>query len=262
MTERPGRYSEQAATYDRTRGASPTVVRTMTRFLGPAEGRRLLDIAAGTGNYSKAMQDRGFDVSASDVEPAMLERSVPKLGPGKQVVADATRLPFQDGTFDCATLVLGLHHIRPPQAALAQARRILRGGPLVVVGFAAEQVENLFIRDYFPGSELIPPENPPAGVLDRWAREEGFSRVESETFVYLDTADASLAALHTDPLKLAGPAYLRNTSFFQRLPPDLQQEGLRRLAEDLRSGVLEQRIKASFARAAEVGHGTVYAAWP
>jgi 8-oxo-dGTP diphosphatase len=260
---RPGHYREQAATYDRTRSASPTVVRTMSKFLGPAGGRRLLDIAAGTGNYSKAMQDRGFAVSATDVEPEMLKRSTPKIGHGKQVVADATRLPFRDDSFDCATLVLGLHHIRPPQAALAQARRVVRGGPLVVVGFSAEQVENLFIQDYFPRSEaLIPPENPPAGTLERWAREAGFSGVESETYVYLDTADATLAALHTDPLKLAGPAYLRNTSFFHRLPRDVQREGLRRLAEDLRSGVLQQRVKESFARAVEIGHGTIYACRP
>jgi ubiquinone/menaquinone biosynthesis C-methylase UbiE len=260
---RPGNYRDQAATYDRTRGASPVVVRTMAKFLGPGDGRTLLDIAAGTGNYSQAMQARGFDVYLVDVEPAMLELSVPKVGPGRQVLADAVALPFRDAAFECATVVLGLHHIRPPQAGLAEARRVLRGGPLVVVGFTAEQVENLFVRDYFPGAdELIPPENPAAGVLEAWAREAGFSRVESATFYYLDTADGTLPALHTDPLKLAGPAYLRNTSFFRRLPPDLQREGQARLAEDLRSGRLEVRVRESLTRAAEMGHGTVYACWP
>jgi ubiquinone/menaquinone biosynthesis C-methylase UbiE/8-oxo-dGTP pyrophosphatase MutT (NUDIX family) len=260
---RPSNYAQQAATYDRTRSASPAVVRTMSTFLDPAEGRRLVDIAAGTGNYSKAMQSRGFDVIATDVEPAMLERSVQKIGAGRQVVADATELPFRDATFDCATLVLGLHHIRPPQAALAEARRVVRGGPLVVVGFAAEQVENLFVWDYFPGSrDIVPPENPPAEVFEQWAREAGFSPVEAKTFFYLDTADASLAALHTDPLKLAGPAYLRNTSFFRRLPPDAQKAGLAGLAQALRSGELGRRVKKSVARAAEIGHGTVYACWP
>src|SRR5207244_37020 len=42
---RPGNYALQAETYDRTRGASPTVVRLMSKHLGPSEGRRLLDIA-------------------------------------------------------------------------------------------------------------------------------------------------------------------------------------------------------------------------
>ena len=235
----------------------------MARHLGPPDGRRLLDVGAGTGNYAQVMRARGFDAIAVDVEPEMLARSVPKLGPGRQVVGDSTALPFRDESFDCATIVIALHLMRPPQRALAEARRVIRGGPLIVVGFTAEQVERLFVREYFPDSDRwVPRENPPHAMYERWAREAGFSRVESETFVYLDTADASLPALHTDPYKLAGPAYLRNTSFFQRLPEDVRREGLAKLAQALRSGELERRAKEWFRDSVPTGHGTVFAFWP
>jgi ubiquinone/menaquinone biosynthesis C-methylase UbiE len=260
---RPGNYAVQAETYDRTRGASPTVVRLMSKHLGRPEGRRLLDIAGGTGNYAQVLKARGFDAFIVDVEPAMLARSVGKVGSGRQAVGDGTALPFGDARFDCATIVTALHLMRPPGRALAEAHRILRTGPLVVVAFTAEQIASLFVWEYFPGSEqLVPPENPPREALEQWARDAGFTRIESEKYVYLDTADGNLVALHTDPLKLAGPAYLRNTSFFQRLPPDLQREGLARLAEDLRSGELDRRVKAWFRESIDAGHGRVFALWP
>jgi len=259
---RPGNYAEQARTYDLTRGASTTVARTIARFLGPPEGQRLLDIAGGTGNYARVMQARGFDAYVTDVAPAMLARSVPKIGPGRQVVADAVALPFGDATFDRAIIVTAIHLIRPPMRALEEARRVLRDGPLVVAAFTRENVRPLFIRDYFPTGHIPFDENPPREELLAWMREAGFGRVEWERFVYLDSADGSLVSLHTDPNRLAGPAYLRNTSFFQRLPEDQRAQGLARLAEDLRSGLLEEKVRRAFEESVREGHGTVFACWP
>jgi SAM-dependent methyltransferase len=259
---RPGNYAEQARTYDLTRGASPTVVRLVSKFLGPAVGRRLLDIAGGTGNYAQAWQARGFEVTIVDAEPAMLERSVPKVGGGRQVIADALTLPFPDGSFDCATIMTALHLMADQGRALREARRILRGGPLAILGFTQENLGTLFVLDYFPVAKEWPPENPGRDEMVKSLYEAGFGRVEWETFVYLDSVDGTLPALHSDPLRLAGPAYLRNTSFFQRLPDDARREGLARLAEDLRSGVLERRVREAFGKAVEEGHGTVFAAWP
>lgn len=259
---RPGNYEAQARTYDRTRGASPTVVRILAKYLGSPDGHRLLDVAGGTGNYAQVMQARGFDVFVTDIERAMLAGSVRKLGPGRQVVADATALPFRDQAFDCAMIVTAIHLIKPAVKALAEARRLIRDGPLVVSTATEENVRHLFIRDYFPTAHIPFDENPPRAQLENWVRQAGFSRVEWETFVYLDSADATLVALHTDPLRLAGPAYLRNTSFFQRLPEPAQREGLAKLAGDLRSGVLEEKVKVAFQESVKDGHGTVFACWP
>ena len=70
-------YPLQAATYDATRSASATVTRLLLRFLGPAEGRTLLDVASGTGNYAEAVARAGFRPLIVDLTPAMLARSAP-----------------------------------------------------------------------------------------------------------------------------------------------------------------------------------------
>jgi SAM-dependent methyltransferase len=255
-------YQAQARTYDLTRSASPTVARLLSKYLGPGEGRLLLDVAGGTGNYAQAMRARGFEVLIVDRSPEMLARSVPKVGAARQVVADAAVLPFRDAVADRVMLVSALHQMPEPVRLFEEARRVVRDGPYVVTGFTLENMRHAFVIEYFPGSEADTALHSPREEIERRLRAAGFSRVESEAFVYLDTADGTLPALHTDALRLAGPAYLRNTSFFHRLPERVRREGLARLAEDLRSGALEEKVKASFQEAIRSGHGTVFAAWP
>jgi ubiquinone/menaquinone biosynthesis C-methylase UbiE len=260
--ERPGRYAAQARTYDLTRSASPTVVRLVTKHLGPANGRRLLDIAAGTANYTRVMQARGFDVLVLDAEFEMVSRSVGKIGRGRQIVADAMALPLRDRAVDCAMLVAAIHLMSDPDRAMSEARRVIRDGPFVLQAFTEENMAPIFVLEYFSGSERLNDFHPPTGEFIRRLGAAGFSRVEHEKFVYLDTADGTLPALLTDALRLAGPAYLRNNSWFNRIPEDVRRAGLARLAEDLRSGVLEEKVKASFQEAVVTGHGMVFAAWP
>ncbi|MBA3552934.1 MAG: methyltransferase domain-containing protein, partial [Actinobacteria bacterium] len=236
--------------------------RLLARFFGPPDHRVLLDIAGGTGNYGQAMRARGFRVFVLDAEPAMLALSVRKVGAGRQVVGDVLALPIADASVDCAMVVAALHLVGGRLRAMREARRVIRDGPFVLQDFTKENLGSSFVYEYFPGSRPPEQEHPPEDDLLRDLREAGFSRVERERFIYLDTADANLQALHTDALRLAGSAYLRNTSFFQRLPEDVRVAGLARLAGDLRSGHLEERVRASFEEAVRTGHGTVFAAWP
>jgi SAM-dependent methyltransferase len=47
--------------------------------------------------------------------------------------ADATALPFPDGSFNAVALLYVLYHLPDPALALAEARRVLRSGGLVAV---------------------------------------------------------------------------------------------------------------------------------
>jgi demethylmenaquinone methyltransferase/2-methoxy-6-polyprenyl-1,4-benzoquinol methylase len=258
---RPGNYAQQAQTYDYTRGASPTVVRAVAKHLGPAEGRPLLDIAGGTGNYAQVFSARGFPVVVVDASPEMLAHAARKLGPGRCVAGDAMALPIRDRAMDCAIMVNAFHLIEEPRRALREARRVIRAGPLVLTAFTEENLAALFVYEYFGLSAPLTP-RPSAAETEAMLKEAGFSTVRSETYVYTDTVDGSLNALHTNALHLAGPAYLRNTSFWYGLDEETRTRGLRALADDLRSGRLAERVKAGFELALDHGHGTVFAAWP
>jgi SAM-dependent methyltransferase len=255
-------YPEQAATYDATRSASPTVVSKLLGFLGDPAGRTLLDVAGGTGNYSEALASHGFRPVVVDREPEMLARSIPKIGRCRQLVGDALRLPVHEGGVDAAMVVSALHQFPDQRGALVEARRVIRGGPFLLQAFTAESQIPTFGFEYFPGSDPPPGLHLSDDELVTALRDAGFGRVEARRFVYRDTADATFHALHVDPEALADAERLRNTSFFQRLPDASRRAGLIALRRDLESGRLADRVLEGLRLAAVHGHGTVFAAWP
>ncbi len=221
-------YSRQAETYDRTRAASPSVLRPLREALAGAPGRRLADIGGGTGNYAQALAREGW-------EPVVLDRSAGMLGhaaaKGLQTMeADATSLPLADASFDAAMLVSMLHHVEEPRAALAEAARILRpGGRLAVMAYTCEDIEDLWLSDFFPSTRAWMSASHPAEG-DLLALLPGAWRLP---VVFEDLVDASLAALAAHPEKLLDENWRRQTSYFERLARDHPRElrdGLSRLA--------------------------------
>ncbi len=259
---RPGNYAEQARTYDDTRRASPTILAALREALGPPAGRRLLDLAGGTGNYAAPLASDGFRVVVADAEPAMLARAATKLPSGSCVAADGAALPFRDRSFDSATVVSAFHLFGGHDAkvrALRQVRRVLRGGPLVMQVFTRENLVPLFTHEYFDHPihrEVRETEAEHVAMLE----EAGFAGVTARRLAYEGMEDGSLSALQTDAALIADERNLRNTSYWQRMDEPSRWAGLERLRRDLASGDLERRVQQGRELAGTWGHVTVLAA--
>jgi ubiquinone/menaquinone biosynthesis C-methylase UbiE len=232
-------YSRQARTYDETRAASPSVLGPLRQALAGAPGPRLADIGGGTGNYARALRDDGWDPVVVDREPAMLAQAAAK---GLETIeGDAQRLPLADGSVDAAMLVSMLHHVEDQNAALTEARRILRpGGRLVLMVFTREDVGDLWLSDYFPSTRAWMDESHPT-LAEYEAMLPGARRLE---IVYRDLEDGSLGALAGHPEKVLDPRWHRQTSYFERVErdhPDELRVGLARLEADLAAGRAPRR---------------------
>ncbi len=95
------------------------------------------DFGCGTGNLAAALAPHVRRVVAVDESPEMLAAAGERLASFANVeVLEGTleKLPVVDGALDAAAIVLVLHHLEDPAAALSGAVRTLRaGGHLLVV---------------------------------------------------------------------------------------------------------------------------------
>lgn len=97
-------------------------------------GHRVLDACCGTGDLAIAAEREGGIVTGLDFSPRMLERARRKSDTVEWVEGDLLALPFEDGSFDAATVGFGVRNVADLEAGLAELRRVLRpGGRLAIL---------------------------------------------------------------------------------------------------------------------------------
>ncbi len=120
--------------------------RSVLAMSGVRAGQRVLDVAGGTGDMTRAFARRvgpsGLVVNA-DVNGPMLEAARRRLVDAGLVCeaalvrADAESLPFPDDWFDRVVIAFGLRNVTDMPRALASMYRVVRpGGQLLVLEFS------------------------------------------------------------------------------------------------------------------------------
>jgi glycosyltransferase involved in cell wall biosynthesis/SAM-dependent methyltransferase len=123
------------------RAFTPTRIRAPRReMLGGVLARarrhmtpgRLLDVGCGGGHLLRAARAEGWRGVGSDLSHSACRAATVAAG-APVAQAEATALPFRDGTLDAVTLVNVLDHTASARRVLQEAARVLRPGGLVVV---------------------------------------------------------------------------------------------------------------------------------
>ncbi|NOY54719.1 MAG: methyltransferase domain-containing protein [Actinobacteria bacterium] len=138
--DRGDAYSRAARRYDRFIGPFVRRLRAIGLDLcPPRQGMVVLDVGCGTGAQLAAYQEAGCRVSCVDPSPAMLSVARRRLGDGADIrEGDATVLPYEDATFDLATISFVLHELPHADrvAVMGEMRRVLKPeGRILVVDF-------------------------------------------------------------------------------------------------------------------------------
>ena len=99
-------------------------------------GSTVLNIGAGQGSFTRLLEERGFEVTSTDVtEPALVVLRA-RVG-GEVLPGDMTELPFPDASFDAVVAGEVLEHIQDDGRALEEGARVLRPGGVLALSVPA-----------------------------------------------------------------------------------------------------------------------------
>ena len=133
--ERFARTAERIAELQDARAAA--LEQDIVRFVAPRGDERALDSGTGTGALAFALAPHVREVVGVDIVPELLAQAQKRAERFPNVTfveGDATKLPFEYGSFDLAGTLRTLHHIARPELAVAELVHVTRpGGRLLVV---------------------------------------------------------------------------------------------------------------------------------
>jgi ubiquinone/menaquinone biosynthesis C-methylase UbiE len=132
--ERFARTAERVAELQDARAAS--LEKDILRFVAPSGDERALDSGTGSGALAFALAPHVREVVGVDIVPELLEQAqkrAERFPNATFVEGDATKLPFDYGSFDLAGTLRTLHHIARPELAMAELVRVTRPRGRVLV---------------------------------------------------------------------------------------------------------------------------------
>lgn len=104
-------------------------------MLPPIAGLKGLDVGCGEGSNTRSLAKLGANMSAIDIAPTFIRHALSREAAEPLgidfAVGDALALPFPDASFDFVTAFMSLMDVPDPEAALAEAHRVLRHGGFV-----------------------------------------------------------------------------------------------------------------------------------
>ncbi|MGW7411486.1 demethylmenaquinone methyltransferase [Streptomyces sp. NPDC054863] len=131
-------FDDVAANYDLTNtvlslGQDRAWRKEVAKAVDAGPGKRILDLAAGTATSSLPFAATGAYVVPCDFSIGMLREGKRKHPHLPLTAGDATKLPFQDESFDAVTISFGLRNVADTDAALKELFRVTKKGGRVVI---------------------------------------------------------------------------------------------------------------------------------
>lgn len=119
-------FAEIAPKYDAIEKVLGRIRQRIAARLGT--GKKILDIACGTGSQAAVLVEAGHEVIGIDLSEDMLSIARRKVPEATFRQGDASALPFRDNSFDVAIIEMALHEmpLQLAKATFSEAKRIAR----------------------------------------------------------------------------------------------------------------------------------------
>lgn len=235
-------YNSIGQNYNATRKPDPRIVRRLLELLDLPAGSTIADVGAGTGNYSRAIADAGYEVVA--IEPSEVMRN--QARPHSRVswlAGSAEQIPLGDRTVDGVIVMLALHHFSDLNRGLKEIDRISKNGKMVLFAFEPAKIPDFWLTDYFPyfirdTLTTIPSTREIAKAIAQISQKE----VEIIPFLLpTNLSDLFAASGWCKPELYLNKQVRQGISSFAKMPVNELEAGLYRLQADLNRNIWQEK---------------------
>ena len=235
-------YDTIGKTYSLTRTEDPRITQWLIKLLALEKGSSVIDIGAGTGNYSWALAEHGFNVSAVEPSHAMRQQAKPHTRLN-WVASIAESLPFANDQFDGAIMTLALHHLKDWRQSISEALRVTGIGPFIIFTFDVNHKTKFWLFDYFPKLvEIDNARSPTMEDLTQFVTESLGATLKHISFpLPKDLIDHFSSADWAHPEAYLQKEFRRGISSFAKLDRQYLDQGLQNLRNDLETGRWHQK---------------------
>jgi SAM-dependent methyltransferase len=160
-----------AGDYDRFSRYLECSAREFYERIKTVPGRRLLDVACGSGQLALMAARDGLEVTGVDIAPNLVERARTRAQveglPVHFLEGDAEALPFEDASFDVVVSLIGAMFAPQPDLVVKELLRVCKPGGTIAMGNWTPQG---FVGQMFKTiAKFIAPSGAPSPVL--WGDE-------------------------------------------------------------------------------------------
>lgn len=224
-------YNKFGQQYSGYRQTDPRIEKYVHEVLGNA--KTVLNVGAGAGSYEP------IDRYVVAVEPSKVMRSQRQANNKVPAIdASAEALPFDDDSFDAAMAMVTVHHWPDMAKGLKELRRVTKG-QVIIMTFDPAMLDVFWNAHYFP--EVIEIEKQRYPTMDFIVETLGGDCEIKSVPIPLDCVDGFQEAFYGRPEAFLDPNIRLSQSAWGFLPEGLEDQLVKRLADDLESGTWDRK---------------------
>lgn len=224
-------YDQHGHRYSAYRRTDPRIAAYVHEALGDA--KTVLNVGAGAGSYEP--EDR-YVVA---IEPSAVMR-LQRLRQGKApaIIGKADSLPFDGNAFDASMAMVTVHHWPDVRRGLQELRRVTKDRVIVMTA-DPDALDLYWTKEYFP--ELIEVERQRYPKIEVIKEALGNNCQVISIPVHLDCVDGFQEAFYGRPEAFLEKEVRQAQSAWGFLDSGMEDVLVKRLADDLASGVWDEK---------------------